>query len=252
MTALCALMLVDAGELDLDAAVSRYWPEFAAGGKEGRVLLRHLLGHTAGLPGLVRADDRRGPLRLGEGHRPAGRPGAVVGAGHGVRATTPSPRGTSSARSIRRVTGQSIGAFFREQVAGPLGADFHIGLDPAEFGRVSNVVPPPPGPTSSVRSSDGRLRTLAQPAARRPTTSWTDAVAAGRDPGRQRARQRPLGGHRAVRRRQRGRGGRRPAAVGGRLRPDPRRAVLRHRPGARRAHPFRHRVTGCPRRRCRS
>jgi len=49
MTALCALMLADRGELDLDAPVSRYWPEFAAAGKE-KVLVRHLLGHTAGLP----------------------------------------------------------------------------------------------------------------------------------------------------------------------------------------------------------
>jgi CubicO group peptidase (beta-lactamase class C family) len=51
MTALCALMLADAGELDLDAPVDKYWPEFAAGGKAGVVLVRHLMAHTAGLPG---------------------------------------------------------------------------------------------------------------------------------------------------------------------------------------------------------
>ncbi|HEX3306567.1 MAG TPA: serine hydrolase domain-containing protein, partial [Streptosporangiaceae bacterium] len=49
MTALCALVLVDRGELDLDAPVGRYWPEFATAGKDG-VLVRHLLAHTAGLP----------------------------------------------------------------------------------------------------------------------------------------------------------------------------------------------------------
>src|SRR5213080_3507111 len=49
MTALCALVLADRGELDLDAPVARYWPEFAAAGKGG-VLVRHLLSHTSGLP----------------------------------------------------------------------------------------------------------------------------------------------------------------------------------------------------------
>ena len=49
MTALCALILADRGELDLTAPVARYWPEFAAAGKD-RVLVRHLLAHTAGLP----------------------------------------------------------------------------------------------------------------------------------------------------------------------------------------------------------
>ena len=83
MTALSALLLADRGELDVDAPVARYWPEFAANGKDG-VLVRHLLGHTAGLAGLVRADAGRGPLRLGARHVAPRRPGAVVGAGHGV------------------------------------------------------------------------------------------------------------------------------------------------------------------------
>ncbi|MDQ3107306.1 MAG: beta-lactamase family protein, partial [Actinomycetota bacterium] len=50
MTALTALLLVDRGELDVDAPVATYWPEFAEQGKEG-VLVRHLMSHTAGLPG---------------------------------------------------------------------------------------------------------------------------------------------------------------------------------------------------------
>jgi CubicO group peptidase (beta-lactamase class C family) len=49
MTALCALVLADRGELDPAAPVARYWPEFAAAGKD-HVLVRHLLAHTAGLP----------------------------------------------------------------------------------------------------------------------------------------------------------------------------------------------------------
>src|SRR6476469_8834320 len=50
MTALCVLILADRGDLDLDAPVARYWPEFAAAGKQQKVLVRHLLSHTAGLP----------------------------------------------------------------------------------------------------------------------------------------------------------------------------------------------------------
>src|SRR5436190_15104496 len=50
MTALCVLMLADRGEIDFDAPVSKYWPEFSANGKDN-VLMRHLMSHTAGLPG---------------------------------------------------------------------------------------------------------------------------------------------------------------------------------------------------------
>src|SRR4051794_41658604 len=52
---------------------------------------------------------------------------------------------------IRRITGQRLGEFFAAHVAGPLGADFHIGLPPSEFPRVANVVPPPAGPAGPGR-----------------------------------------------------------------------------------------------------
>ena len=58
MTALCALILADRGELDFSAPVARYWPEFAAAGKSG-VEVRHLLGHTAGLSGWSEPDHLR-------------------------------------------------------------------------------------------------------------------------------------------------------------------------------------------------
>ena len=57
MTALCVLALADRGEIDLDAPMARYWPEFAAGGKDG-ILVRHVMAHTAGVPGWDRAHDR--------------------------------------------------------------------------------------------------------------------------------------------------------------------------------------------------
>jgi CubicO group peptidase (beta-lactamase class C family) len=143
MTALSALILADAGELDLDAAVSYYWPEFGAAGKQGKVLLRHVLGHTSGLPGWsepVSMEDLY-DWEKATGLLAAQEPWWEPGTASGYHAWT---QGYLVGEVIRRVTGQSLGAFFRERVAGPLGADFHIGLDPAEFGRVSNVVPPPP------------------------------------------------------------------------------------------------------------
>ncbi len=161
MTALCALILVDAGELDLDAAVSRYWPEFGAGGKKGKVLLRHVLGHTSGLPGwtepIATEDlyDWEKATGLLAAQEPWWEPGTVSG----YHAWT---QGYLVGEVIRRVTGLSPGAFFRERVAGPLGADFHIGLDPAEFGRVSNVVPPPPSDVVG-EISETALRVLGNP-----------------------------------------------------------------------------------------
>ena len=92
VTSLAALMLADRGELDVDEPVAKYWPEFAANGKQG-VLVRHSCRTPPGSPGWT-SRPRRGPLRLGEDHLPAGGPGAVVGAGHRLRATTRSTSGT--------------------------------------------------------------------------------------------------------------------------------------------------------------
>src|SRR5215510_2492355 len=84
MTALCAHMLADRGELDLDAPVARYWPEFKAEGKGG-VLVRHFLGHTSGLPGwsepMTLADllDREKATTLLARQAPWWEPGTKVG-----------------------------------------------------------------------------------------------------------------------------------------------------------------------------
>ncbi len=139
MTALCALMLADRGLLDLHAPVATYWPEFAAGGKE-RVEVRHLLGHTAGLwtwaepmtfDDLFDWEKATGLLAAQE---PAWEPGAYSG----YHALT---QGYLVGELVRRVTGRTLGTFFREEVAEPLGADFHIGLPPEHDARVSPVFP---------------------------------------------------------------------------------------------------------------
>ena len=139
MTALCALMLADRGELDLDAPVSRYWPEFAAAGKE-KVLVRHLLGHTAGLPhwdGPVEEiyDWRAATARLAA-TAPLWEPGTEAGY-HSLT------QGFLVGEVIRRITGQTVAGFFAAEVAGPLGADFRIGLPAEHDHRVAATVPPP-------------------------------------------------------------------------------------------------------------
>jgi CubicO group peptidase (beta-lactamase class C family) len=142
MTFLCALMLHDRGELDFHAPVATYWPEFAANGKE-RVEVRHVMGHTAGLPGW---DEPLAAEALADWDRctsllAAQAPWWEPGNGSGYHAVT---QGYLIGEIVRRITGESIGRWFDRQVAIPLGADFHIGLPATEDHRVSNVIPPPP------------------------------------------------------------------------------------------------------------
>jgi CubicO group peptidase (beta-lactamase class C family) len=142
--ALCALMLVDRGLLDVDAPVATYWPEFAANGKEG-VLVRHLLSHTSGVSGWdqpITVEDiydwEKSTAKLA-----AQAPWWEPGTSSGYHALN---QGHLVGEVIRRITGKKLGQFFREEVAEPLGVDFHIGLPESEFGRISNVIPPPPLP----------------------------------------------------------------------------------------------------------
>ncbi|MGQ4430767.1 serine hydrolase domain-containing protein [Streptomyces sp. SAS_260] len=141
MTALCALVLADRGLLDLSAPVAAYWPEFAAAGKE-RLLVRHVLSHTAGLPdlpGLTAVEDLYDWQRVTAAlvaQSPEWEPGTAAG----YHALT---FGFLIGEIVRRVTGRSLGDFFAGEVAGPLGADFHIGLSPADDHRVAPLIPPP-------------------------------------------------------------------------------------------------------------
>jgi len=143
MTALCAHMCVDRGLLDLDAPVVRYWPEFAAGGKE-TIPVRQLMSHTAGLAGVT----PKLPLEaLYDWTRmtdvlAAETPWWAPGTQSGYHAMT---YGFLVGEVVRRVAGRSLGAFFRDEVAGALGADFHIGLPPSEDARVADMVAPARG-----------------------------------------------------------------------------------------------------------
>jgi CubicO group peptidase (beta-lactamase class C family) len=144
MMTLSALVLVERGLLDVYAPVSDYWPEFAANGKEN-VKVRHLLSHSSGVSGwaqpVVLEDlyDWEKSTSMLAAQAPWWEPGTASGY-HALN------QGHLVGEVIRRITGLSLGQFFAKEVAGPLGADFHIGLAPEHDHRVSNVVAPPPLP----------------------------------------------------------------------------------------------------------
>ncbi|MFI1965640.1 serine hydrolase domain-containing protein [Streptomyces pathocidini] len=140
------LLLHQRGQLDLDAPVGTYWPEFKAAGKE-RVLVRHLLAHRAGVPALDRpltpeeaADGVSGPEAIAA-QAPAWEPGEA----HGYHAQTYS---WLLGELVRRATGRTLGRWVAEEISGPLGLDLWIGLPRAEQGRVGRLAeveaPAPP------------------------------------------------------------------------------------------------------------
>ena len=137
-TAACANLLAQRGELDLSAPVSSYWPEFAQAGK-GEIPVLLLLSHQAGLPALdatlspgeVQAWD---PVvaALAE-QAPFWEPGTA----HGYHAVT---YGWLVGEVVRRVTGRTIGTYFAEEIARPLGLEFWIGLPEELEERVSPIL----------------------------------------------------------------------------------------------------------------
>ena len=143
MTALTALLLADRGLIDFDAPVARYWPEFAQGGKSA-VKVSHLMSHAAGLSGwretITTADlyDWDKICGLLAAQEPFWEPGTASG----YHAIT---QGYLVGEVVRRVTGKSLGTVFREEIAEPLGADFHIGLAAEHDPRVADLIPPAPG-----------------------------------------------------------------------------------------------------------
>ena len=142
MLALGALVLVERGQLDLDAPVARYWPEFAVAGKSS-ILVRHILSHTSGLSGWeepVTFEDTLHNWDKCTALLAAQEPWWTPGTASGYHSYT---MGFLVGELVRRITGRRFGRFFAEEIAGPLAADFHIGLARSEFGRVSDPVPWP-------------------------------------------------------------------------------------------------------------
>ncbi|MGF6823887.1 CubicO group peptidase (beta-lactamase class C family) [Microbacterium sp. ZKA21] len=147
LAALCAQILWDRGELDLDAPVTRYWPEFGAAGKSG-TLVRHVLTHTSGMlcfqdPGSLLDWDGNGWDDYDEIARriaaspPAWEPGSQIGY-HAISV------GWLIQELVRRITGDTVGAFFAREVADPLSLDAHIGTPSVEHARIADLLPAAP------------------------------------------------------------------------------------------------------------
>ena len=161
MAAMCLLLLADRGEVDLHATAAKYWPEFTAAGKD-KVEVRHFLSHMAGLSGMdakIEGDalyDWDWMTRQLAAQAPWWEPGTASG----YHALT---QGHLIGEIVRRVTGQSLGTFFKQEIADPLEADFHIGTGDACVPRISPLEPPPQNVTPA---NDGSIasRTFANPA----------------------------------------------------------------------------------------
>ena len=141
VTAVCANLLAQRGLLDLDAPVATYWPEFAQAGKDS-VPVRWLLTHQAGVPALDRTLTQEEVwewepvVEALAVQTPFWEPGTA----HGYHALT---YGYLVGEVVRRISGRSLGTFFAEEVAGPLGLDFYIGLPEELERRVSPIVGAP-------------------------------------------------------------------------------------------------------------
>jgi len=149
VSAVCANLLIERGLLDPDAPVAKYWPEFAANGKAG-IPVRWVLSHQAGLA-VIDAD-----VTLAEALSwtpvvdalAAQAPNWEPGTAHGYHMRS---FGWLVGEIVRRIDGRTIGQFFAQEIAAPLGLDFWIGLPEAQEPRVASLVPPPPAFAKLIR-----------------------------------------------------------------------------------------------------
>jgi CubicO group peptidase (beta-lactamase class C family) len=141
VVATCANRLIEQGKLDPEAPVAKYWPEFAQAGKE-TLPVKYILNHQAGLP----AVDNIIPRELGFQWAPlvdalaAQKPWWEPGTKHGYHTVT---FGHLVGELVRRITGKSVGTYWRTEIAEPAGIDFHIGFGPELDGRCAEVIPAP-------------------------------------------------------------------------------------------------------------
>ncbi|HTL86544.1 MAG TPA: serine hydrolase domain-containing protein [Acidimicrobiia bacterium] len=138
ITAMCANKLAQEGALDVDAPVAKYWPEFAAEGKQD-IPVSYLLSHQAGLAWVEGTYSEQDAFTWDVVVDALARqaPHYTPGSEHGYHATT---YGWLVGEVIRRITGKSVGAYFREAIGEPLGVDFWIGLPESEEARVAPMV----------------------------------------------------------------------------------------------------------------
>jgi CubicO group peptidase (beta-lactamase class C family) len=136
--ALCGLMLLDRNLMDLDAPVSSYWPEFGQAGKD-KITVRQVFDHTAALPGFTSINtvaeiyDWKKAIEDLEGQAPWWEPGTVSGY-HGMTV------GYLMGELVQRILGTEFKRFFIDEVTEVIDADFHLGVEQADLGRVADVV----------------------------------------------------------------------------------------------------------------
>jgi CubicO group peptidase (beta-lactamase class C family) len=196
LTAICAHRLVDRGLLDLEAPVATWWPAFAQAGKAD-LPVHLLLGHRAGLPAIETPlptealydwDTMTGALA-------AQAPWWEPGTRHGYHVFT---FGWLVGEVVRRITDMSLGRYWRQEVAEPLGLDCHIGLAAAYDGRVAEFIPVPPPPAGELGLEEALLK-RAGPLTHKALYNPPHAVArhehpclgGGGDPGWERPHHRP-------------------------------------------------------------
>jgi CubicO group peptidase (beta-lactamase class C family) len=178
VTSLAALILVDRGDLDPIAPVAKYWPEFAANGKQD-VTVSQVMSHSSGVSGLehpaVMADlyDWEQSTARMAAQPPWWPPGTASGY-HALN------YGHLVGEVVRRITGQTLKQFVAAEIAGPLGADFQIGAAERDWARIADVVPPPPRPLdlAAVDPASPAYKTMTGPvadAAAANTPDWRRA-----------------------------------------------------------------------------
>ncbi|MEO8601535.1 MAG: serine hydrolase domain-containing protein [bacterium] len=138
MAALCAHQLIERGRLDLDTPVAEYWPEFGQRGKRN-IPVRWLLSHRAGLPAVRETLPMEAlyDWTMITEALAAEEPWWEPGTAHGYHAVT---FGWLAGELVRRIDGRSLGTYFRQEIAEPLGLDFHIGLPDVHHHRVGELV----------------------------------------------------------------------------------------------------------------
>ena len=148
VVAIAAATLIDRGLLDPEEKVSKYWPEFAANGKEN-VTVAHVFSHSSGVPAWEVPitleeiyDTEKSTARLAE-QAPWWTPGESSGY-HMLN------QGHLTGELVRRISGKSLKQFIAEEIAGPLGADFRLGLEEKDWPRTADIVPPPDFPMDGV------------------------------------------------------------------------------------------------------
>ena len=145
VAALCILLLADRSEIDLDAPMCKYWPEYTTDGKD-KILIRHVLSHTAGVPAfsprVIFEDmfDWEKVIHILEAEKPWWKPGTKLG----YHTLT---YGFLLGEIVRRVTGKTLGHYLHDEITAPLGIDFFIGLPEQEERRVAEIVPERQRPT---------------------------------------------------------------------------------------------------------